>query len=374
MPIEGLKEVLIDRLVARHKYPATKIRLNTFEITATGITKTKRIYFFNNTESEAPLEVSEISKSFNPFADVKYSLSKTQSLLARSGEYLAINVSPLTFKKVHQIQYDGQINGKIKSTVVVEFVAPVSKTFQSPTVILTGNARYNVKNTSLQSIEHFSEHSEVKLFSSPGERIKTAPTQAEITLDPKYVVDPEWKKELDVKLVGLTSTHDKADAIHNFLIRKIRYSNVDSPLSFTELFEFKKGDCSEFAKSFVLFARHYGIPARKRGGSATSKNLSLDADNNVLYEGGLHAWAEYYNPEAGGWVYIDGSLRAHGHNNNFYIFEFDEDSQSDLIKEDYSNFANLSIHFVFDEASRKLTAERFTKPGIFAELRKLLSP
>lgn len=362
MPIEGLKEALLDTLVARHKYKVQKIRLNTFQVNEFGIKKTKRIHFYSNAESENPLESSAISKSFDPFAEVKYSLDKTQSTYARNGELLLRNFSYFTSRRAPVHVFEEAVKGKMKLEEVVEFIPPVSKKIQSTTALLTGKGRYSVQNTSLQKVQHFAKHSEVRFFETPQERNTTLPLNSELALDPKHKIDPEWKKILEQQLASLPDTRDKAHAIHRFLFEKIRYSETIGTLNFTELHEFKKGDCSEFSKSFVLYARHFGIAARKRGGFVFNKDLKLDDKNNVTYDGGLHAWAEYYSPEFGGWVYIDGAMRSHNRNEHYYILDFGGNNPLNLEVEDYEVFSNLTVHLTFDEESKKQTIEKITKP------------
>jgi len=363
LAIQNLKEFLLETLVARHKFDVKRIRLNTDLIDIGGLRKEKRIYYFSNPTSHLNMESSRITRSFNPFIPVKYTFNKLSNIHDRSGLLLEASMEIRKLKKVSEFYYKAITElGRLADESIVKFIPPATKTFKFATALLTGDGRFRIRDTYFQKVQHLAEHTEVELLSAPPylDSIPPSPWESSNTL--KSPIPLEWQEEIGPVLAEQPTTKEKAQTILDYLTYKLKYSKMNGTFSTEEVFDIKKGDCSEFAKTFVALARQYGITARKRTGIATNKNLYLNSKNEVVAEGGAHAWAEYFDAEAGTWVYIDGAMYSHGHNTGYYILDLGDQGNHDYEKESYLSFEDLIINYVFDEESKKQTIEKITQP------------
>lgn len=137
--------------------------------------------------------------------------------------------------------------------------------------------------------------------------------QAYYTAAQKY-----WEKDnpsIKLKLIeilanlGALSNQQRASLINNFVAKTLefdfskRQSSLNQRLGgVTALRNPDKSLCTEFADLFISLARAADLPARLSLGYAFSSNNKL---RPVSFDGGLHCWAEYFDPLVGGWLMVD---------------------------------------------------------------------
>ena len=143
----------------------------------------------------------------------------------------------------------------------------------------------------------------------PTAKAKALDETAPIYLETEYV-------SLRVKLLAqqltlnLKSDIEKADAIRQYVSRRIKYNLNAQAVPFTRdpvdytLFESRQGYCDLFASSVVTLARSVGLPARYTIGWVVNDPKTDEKGYYIVREKDYHAWAEIYF-EGYGWVPFD---------------------------------------------------------------------
>jgi transglutaminase-like putative cysteine protease len=356
--LPNLKVEILPQLIARHQYNMDRIRLSYQAPDTDDIYSTKKVLYVENPTDNDDMVYSEVFKKFFPDKEnkSKYTLEKKSYVINRDGKEISSSDDFVKTYTVSKEIYDATRVFAPEAQATWVLIPSETKKIDFVHAIVKGNTRHFLRSTRTQNVKHFERYSEVELLaSSTGTPDTKAPTELETTNKKTHYIEPEWQNEIDKELKNQISSEDKALSILKFLTKKIQGTDVYGTLSFKELFDLKRGDCSEFTKSFVLIARENGIAARKHKGYVIPKNMSINEEGLFSHPGYSHAWANYFNPELGEWVLADAALRMHLENKNAYMLDFGVDSPDDIEKEDYLERPELLIQFVFDKASKEKT-------------------
>ena len=111
------------------------------------------------------------------------------------------------------------------------------------------------------------------------------------------------KQVTDRETAGKVTTMEKARAIYDFVVDRMRYDKSgtgwghgDALFACTK----KKGNCTDFHALFIAMARAAGIPARFEIGFSIPRGAGAGSIP------GYHCWAEFWEPERG-WIPVDAS-------------------------------------------------------------------
>lgn len=359
----NLKEQLLPQLIARHRFDMERIRINSQVAVALGLASSKRIFYFSNPSSEEELKYSIITKNFDPRSKDKYTLDKMSSTMSRTGQLLSTVGEFSKYKTVNASDFESTPLDPIKNNNPFILTVPENKKFEFAYAIVKGPSRYLLKNTRMQQVTHHAHHSEVELLdSNRGIPDESAPTNMETTNKKEHYVEPEWQSEILKSIKGVVNTSEKALKIMIFVASQIRGTKAFGSLSFKELYDLKRGDCSEFTKTFVLLARENGIAARKNKGYILPKKLELNSKGEFVNPGGAHTWANYFSPEKGEWIYADVAMAAHAENKEYNLLDFGVNSPNNIEVDDYSERPSLYVRFVFDTDSKEKAIKELSQP------------
>lgn len=121
------------------------------------------------------------------------------------------------------------------------------------------------------------------------EPVKTFYTKSEPFLE----LTPEIKTLADSIVRGEKNPYKQARLLHHWVTANITYVYPPEKRGAMAAYQYRSGDCGQFADLFIALARSLGIPARLQAGFVFSKE-------RVSY----HVWAEIYLPNKG-WFPVD---------------------------------------------------------------------
>ncbi|HWC17328.1 MAG TPA: transglutaminase-like domain-containing protein [Terriglobales bacterium] len=191
--------------------------------------------------------------------------------------------------------------------------------------------------------------------------------------------------ELAAKQLGnaLGGDYEKGRALYEYVLANMKYDKTGTGWGHGDTLyacNAKRGNCTDFHSLFISMARSQGIPARFEIG------FQLPPEGHSGDIAGYHCWADFYTHEHG-WVPVDISEAwKHPEQREFFFGHWDENrvqlsvgrditlmpKQSGdplnyfvypYVELDGKEYANISTHFSFEEASGESSGNRAAASG-----------